>query len=109
MNCEDILASGDDAAIRAHASTCPACRAVAMLLSAPKLAVPEGAYDEHLRRRRERPAALPGRGWLVAAAAALFIAGVAMFYGFSKPQYQPMAIMIYEVNEGSGLGDEVTE
>ncbi len=109
MSCEEILASGGDAAIRAHASTCPACRAVAMLLSAPKLAVPEGAYEEHLRRRRERPVVLPGRGWLVAAAAALFAAGAAMFYGFSRPQYQPMAIMVYDVQDGSGLADEVTE
>ena len=109
MICDDILASGDDAAIRAHAAACPSCRPVAMLLSAPKLAVPEGAYDEHLRRRRERPVVLPGRGWLVAAAAALFMAAAAMFYGFSKPQYQPMAIMIYDVQDSSGLADEVTE
>lgn len=103
--CDEILESGDDGAIRAHATECEGCRSVELLMSAKPQPVPAGAWAEHLRRRRSRPRV----GWFVAAAAAaallvVSIAGIASWT--QKPDHPPVMLMVYDVPEGSGLGDE---
>jgi len=101
--CDAILESGNDIAIRAHAVECEGCRSVELLMSAKRHPVPAGAWAEHLRRRHARPRL----GWFVAAAAALLVASVAGVATWThKVEPPPVMIMVYDVPEGSGLGEE---
>ncbi len=103
MTCDEILESGDDAAIAAHVAECEACRAIRLLRSAPWQEPPADAWEVHLRRRVPRR-----RTWWVAgvaAAAALLIAVLAGGWAMTAKRYQPMMIVIYDVSEGSPFSD----